>query len=209
MRKEVERLSSGEARRRFPDAGGVDSNMYMSQKIVPGKVVFRSGWAPGDMHMLVEAYVRHNPLNPIAILSFERHGSAFAETTNEKFVSRENAVRIDDVDTQTRLQFVQLLLPHDPGEDARELAGSIEILRDEPGLGGASLTQGSRSELAILNLEGAYLELPEGGAVVHTDARAAYAGIQDGVGGRKAVVGGVLELVDRTDVAGPEYASEP
>ncbi len=45
----------------------------------------------------MEAYVRHDPLNPTAILACERHGVPFAEMCSEKFVSRENAVRIDDL----------------------------------------------------------------------------------------------------------------
>jgi hypothetical protein len=81
----------------FPEAGGVDCNMYMTQQVMPHKLVFRSGWNPGDMYMLVECYPRHDPLNPTAILSLERYSAAFAEMSSEKFVSRENAVRIDDL----------------------------------------------------------------------------------------------------------------
>ncbi len=98
MRKEVERLTNEQVKRRFPGAAGVDCNMFMSQKVMPSKLAFRSGWDPGDMFMLVEAYVRHDPLNPTAILSLERHSSAFAEMAYEKFISRENAVRIEDLD---------------------------------------------------------------------------------------------------------------
>jgi len=96
-RKEVLRLTDDQARKMFPDAGGIDCNMYMTQKVMPHKIVFRSGWRPGDLYMLMECYVRHDPLNPTAILSIERWSAAMAEMTSEKFVSRENAVRIEDV----------------------------------------------------------------------------------------------------------------
>lgn len=98
MRKEIIRLTDEEARQMFPEAGGVDCNMYMTHKEMPHKLVFRSGWNPGDLYMLVECYPRHDPLNPTAILALERHSAAFAEMASEKFVSRENAVHIHDLD---------------------------------------------------------------------------------------------------------------
>ena len=97
QRKEIIRLTNAQAAEMFPEAGGVDCNMYMTQQVMPHKLVFRSGWNPGDMYMLVECYPRHDPLNPTAILSLERYSAAFAEMSSEKFVSRENAVRIDDL----------------------------------------------------------------------------------------------------------------
>jgi hypothetical protein len=96
-RREIRRLNDKEARERFPDAAGVDCNMVMSQKIMPHKLVFRAGWEPGDMFMLVECFARHDPLNPTAIMALERWSSSFAEMASEKFISRENAVRIDDL----------------------------------------------------------------------------------------------------------------
>lgn len=97
MRKEVIRLIDQETKERFPDAGGVDCAMFMTQAVMPSKVVFRSGWEPGALYMLMESYVRHDPLNPTAIYALERYSSSFAEMAYEKFVSRENAVRIDDI----------------------------------------------------------------------------------------------------------------
>jgi len=91
MRKEITRGGVS-----FSGFAGVDCDMYMTQKTMPSKLVFRSGWEPGDLYMLVECYVRHDPLNPTAIIGLERHGVAMAEMTSEKFVVRENAVRIVD-----------------------------------------------------------------------------------------------------------------
>lgn len=96
-RREIRRLTDKEARQMFPEAGGVDCNMVMTRRATPHKLVFRAGWDPGDMYMLVEACPRHDPLNPTAIVGLERWSSAFAEMASEKFVSRENAVRIDDL----------------------------------------------------------------------------------------------------------------
>lgn len=97
MRKEIIRLTDSEAKARFPEAGGVDCNMFMSQTVMPHKLVFRAGWAPGDLYMLVECYPRHDPLNPTAILGLERWSAPFAEMASEKFISRENAVHITDL----------------------------------------------------------------------------------------------------------------
>ena len=81
----------------FPGFAGVDCDMYMTQKVLPSKLAFRSGWEPGDLFMLVECYVRHDPLNPTAIVGLERYGASLAEMVSEKFVCRENAVAIRDV----------------------------------------------------------------------------------------------------------------
>ncbi len=97
MRKEVLRLNSKRIRELFPDADGLDCQMLMTTKLIPSKLAMRSGWDSGDMFMLVECYTRHNPLNPTAILSLERHATAFAEPVYAKFIPRENAMRIEDL----------------------------------------------------------------------------------------------------------------
>jgi len=96
-RKEILRLTDKEAKAMFPDAGGIDCNMWTSQRVLPSKLAFRSGWAPGDLFMLVEIYPRHDPLNPTAVVGLERYSASFAEMTSEKFISRENAVAIADL----------------------------------------------------------------------------------------------------------------
>ncbi len=97
IRKEVLRLTNEEAKQMFPDAGGVDCNMYTSQREMPSKLAFRAGWNSGDQFMLVELFPRHDPLNPTAIIGFERYASVFAMPTYEKYVSRENMVKIEDL----------------------------------------------------------------------------------------------------------------
>lgn len=95
-RKEIVRLTDDQARTMFPDFKGVDCNMYMTQSVMPSKLAFRSGWDPGDLYMLVECYVRHDPLNPTAIIGLERYGVGMTEMASEKFVPCENAVTIVD-----------------------------------------------------------------------------------------------------------------
>jgi hypothetical protein len=96
-RKGVLRLTNAEVREKYPGYGGLDCNMDMSQEVMPHKVVLRSGWEPGDLFMLIEAFPRHDPLNPTAVLGLMRYGGAMAMMESEKFISRENAVRIQDL----------------------------------------------------------------------------------------------------------------
>ncbi len=95
-RKEIFRMPNSVVATTFPGAGGLDCNLYMTQRTMPSKLVLRSGWKPGDLFLLAECYVRHDPMNPTAILGLERFSAGFAEMLSEKFVSRENAVEITD-----------------------------------------------------------------------------------------------------------------
>lgn len=96
-RKEVLRLTNEQVKQKYPGYGGLDCNMDMSQKVMPHKVIMRSGWNPGDFYMMIEAFPRHDPLNPTAILGLMRNGSGMTMMESEKFISRENAVRIEDL----------------------------------------------------------------------------------------------------------------
>ena len=96
-RKEIIRIYGAQAKEKFPDAGGLDCDMYMTDRTMPSKLVLRSGWNPGDLYLLAECYVRHDPMNPTAIYGLERHSAGFAEMMSEKSVSRENAVEILDL----------------------------------------------------------------------------------------------------------------
>jgi hypothetical protein len=99
----------------------------------------------------------------------------------------------------TRLQFVQLLLPHAPVKDATALANRIRVLADEPGWTAVCLTDGTRREIAFLNPEGARRELATGSAGnLVTDARAGYLDLRgDAVAKVLAVDGSVLTLNGR------------
>jgi hypothetical protein len=94
-RHEIVRLSDAEAKVKYPD--GLDCNMDMTERVLPSKLMLRSGWEVGDLCLLVELFTRHDPLNPTSILGLVQHGSTMAMMASEKFVSRENAVRIEDL----------------------------------------------------------------------------------------------------------------
>jgi hypothetical protein len=80
-----------------------------------------------------------------------------------------------DVQPGTRLQFVQVLLPHAPTPDATGLARSITVLADEPGVAAVKVVNGSLCELAFLNPSGGKLALDtRGSGQLATDAIAGY-----------------------------------
>ena len=86
-----------------------------------------------------------------------------------------------EVRPRMRQQFVTVLLPHSPTRDATPLARAIEVVADRPGLAAVRLAQGDRCELAVLNVDGAVVELDmrSAGRLV-TDARAAYLDLRAG-----------------------------
>ena len=95
-RKEVRQLPLAEVKRRYPT--GLDCAMEMTSRVLPSKLTFRSGSAPGDLFMMIEAFTRHGPLCPTAIVGLTQHGSAMAIMVTEStdHGGRYNAVYIED-----------------------------------------------------------------------------------------------------------------
>ena len=112
MGKEVLRVRDKKAALRYlkpfalfdhPHKGGVDCNMILTNKVMPHKVVFSSGTQPGDLYMLVDAFPRHDPLNPTAILGLVQYGSTFTQTISAKGRSGECRIQIEDVGHTAKL----------------------------------------------------------------------------------------------------------
>jgi hypothetical protein len=80
-----------------------------------------------------------------------------------------------DVQPGTRLQFVQVLLPHAPREDATSLARGISVLADEPGVAVVQVASEQGLEWAVLNPAARPLSVPTStGAQLKSDAHAVY-----------------------------------
>jgi len=105
-----------------------------------------------------------------------------------------------EVQPGTRVQFVQVLLPHAPARDAAALAEGIRVLRDEPGVAAVSVAAGPSCEVAVLNPRGECLELKPAAGEVVTDARAAYVELQHGKAKRMMLVGATVLQVGRETV---------
>ncbi|MFC4294007.1 hypothetical protein ACFO0A_02915 [Novosphingobium tardum] len=145
-RPEIVRLDLPQVRALYPGAGDLDARMAMTNRQMPSKLILRSGWNQGDMFMLVEAFARHDPLNPTAILGFERWGSSFAEAISEKEVSRENAVRIDPIQRAVPIAGVTQAGPPDhrrlpTGYDRMDTRA--RIVRDDPLVTHAEISVGN------------------------------------------------------------------
>ena len=96
-RKEILRLTDRQAKDLFPEAGGVDCNMFMSQKMMPTSWCSAAAGSRATCTCWSSAIRGTTRLNPTAIVGLERYSASFAEMTSEKFVSRENAVHITDL----------------------------------------------------------------------------------------------------------------
>ena len=112
FRKETLRLRDKNAAKKYlqplklfedKDKGHMCCNLIVTQKTVPAKVVFSSGTAPGDMYMLVDAFPRHDPLNPTAILGLVQYGAPFTQTISAKGRSGENRIQVEDVGRTAKL----------------------------------------------------------------------------------------------------------
>jgi hypothetical protein len=81
-----------------PDRAHICCNLIVTDKDVPFKLVFRSGWAPGDLFMLVDLFPRHEPMNPTGILGLTRHSVPFTQAISSKAVTdHHNMVMVEDL----------------------------------------------------------------------------------------------------------------
>lgn len=90
-----------------PLKANIDCGLLLTDKIVPNKLVLRSGWNPGDLYVLVDLFPRHDPLNPGGIVGMTRWGSclAMASETAARHHSGENRVLITDLAGSAPLRF--------------------------------------------------------------------------------------------------------
>ncbi|MHB9131023.1 MAG: hypothetical protein ACYDBB_08040 [Armatimonadota bacterium] len=81
-----------------PKKAYTDCALLCTDKVLPFKLCFRSGWNPGDMYMLVDLFPRHEPMNPTGILGLTRYNSAFTHSVNSKGLTDWlNMLRVDDL----------------------------------------------------------------------------------------------------------------
>lgn len=59
------------------DKANICCNLIVTDKEEPFKLVFRSGWNPGDLFMLVDLFPRHEPMNVGGILGLTRYSVPF------------------------------------------------------------------------------------------------------------------------------------
>ena len=80
------------------DKAHVCCNLIVTEKDQPFKLVFRSGWNPGDLFMLVDLFPRHEPMNPTGILGLTRYGVPFTQTVSSKAITDfHNMLMVEDL----------------------------------------------------------------------------------------------------------------
>ncbi len=83
-----------------PDRGHVCHYTVLTDRVMPAKLVLRSGWDPGDLFAIIELYPRighmHDSLNPGAILGMTRWGAPLTHELNTKFGAEGCRLSISD-----------------------------------------------------------------------------------------------------------------
>ena len=113
-RHETLRVTGKESGRKYipnldpdPLKANIDCGLLLTDRLVPNKLVLRSGWNPGDFFALVDLFPRHDPLNPAGIVGMTRWGSCLAmgSETAARHNSGENRVLINDLSGSASLRF--------------------------------------------------------------------------------------------------------
>ncbi|MCX8496735.1 MAG: hypothetical protein ORN51_11185 [Akkermansiaceae bacterium] len=91
-----------------PDKGRLCNNVVVLDEIVPSKLVFRSGWEPGDMYALVELFTGVEPLNPGSITGLTRWGAPFTQAISAKGHSEHNRMVIEDLSGKAERRYRQV-----------------------------------------------------------------------------------------------------
>jgi hypothetical protein len=80
-----------------PDKAKACCSLLVLGEDVPSKLVFRSGWQPGDMFALVDLFIGADPLNPGGILGFTRWAAPFTQAISAKGGAEHNRLVIEDL----------------------------------------------------------------------------------------------------------------
>jgi hypothetical protein len=80
------------------DKAHICCNLIVTDAEKPFKLVFRSGWNPGDLFMLVDLFPRHEPMNVTGILGLTRYGVPFTLSPVSKALTDfQNMTCIEDL----------------------------------------------------------------------------------------------------------------
>jgi hypothetical protein len=104
QRKQVLRIRGKEDAQQFlpeldpaPDKGKPCCSLLVLGDDVPSKLVFRSGWKPGDFYALVDLFIGADPLNPGGIVGLTRWAAPFTQMISAKGSAEQNRLVIEDL----------------------------------------------------------------------------------------------------------------
>lgn len=75
---------------------------------VPSKLVFRSGWQPGDFYALVDLFIGADPLNPGGIIGLTRWAAPLTQAISAKGGAEQNRLVIEDLDGTAKRRLKKL-----------------------------------------------------------------------------------------------------
>ena len=118
-----------------PDKGNMCCNWAFTGRMIPDKLVLRSGWNPGDLFALVELAPTTFPYNAGGILGLNRWGAPFTQVVTSKGDTPENRLWISDLSGKARRRY----LP-DPDRinelwqqgRMQDMGSRVTLLRDTP-----------------------------------------------------------------------------
>jgi hypothetical protein len=103
-RKQVVRIHSKEDAALYlkdldpaPNKAHICDNLLIFNEVVPSKLVFRSGWNPGDLYALVDLFIGADPLNPGGVFGLTRWGAPLTQSISAKGSADENRVIVEDL----------------------------------------------------------------------------------------------------------------
>jgi len=89
-----------------PDRANLCCNQAFTERMVPDKLILRSGWDPGDFFVLVELVPTSFPYNAGSIVGMNRWGAPFTQLVTSKGESPENRIAITDLSGKAKLRYL-------------------------------------------------------------------------------------------------------
>jgi len=89
-----------------PDKANLCCNQTFTNRIMPDKLVLRSGWNPGDFYVLVELMPTSFPFNAGGIMGMNRWGAPFTQIVTSKGGTPENRMSIIDASGKVQRRYI-------------------------------------------------------------------------------------------------------
>ena len=89
-----------------PDKANLCCNWVFTDRIIPDKLILRSGWNPGDLFVLVELAPTTFPYNAGGILGMNRWGAPFTQVVTSKGDTPENRLWVSDLSGKARRRYL-------------------------------------------------------------------------------------------------------
>jgi hypothetical protein len=89
-----------------PDRANLCCNQTFTDRVMPDKLVLRSGWEPGDFFVLVELMPMSFPFNAGGIMGMNRWGAPFTQVVTSKGGTPENRMSVVDTSGKAKRRYL-------------------------------------------------------------------------------------------------------